>query len=198
MKQFIAVLSLLSLLVMPAASFAAKPNFVLPPVKGGAKINFSVTSTHASGTKRGDAEENREIKNGTTGEQEENHATSTPKQHLTFVLTGEIMSVNASSSSLTVKIKTIDQLATRRSLRGQTVTIAVDAGTTIRRPGQKTATLADLAQGYSVTIKGKADANNVFTATSIVAAGKPGKAKGIMNVINNIKNAINKIKGPKK
>lgn len=186
MKQFIAVLFLFSLLVAPMASLAKKPNTVPPSLKGfrvGAKLELgadhSASGTKATSSRRGGDEDQDKQNLSTT-------ATSTPNHQSTFVLTGEVVSVNASSSMLSVKVKTINQFALRRDLRGTTLNVQVDANTVIHRPGQKNATLADLAAGHRVTIKGKIDANKVFTATSIVATGKPSKSKSILNNLLNV------------
>lgn len=173
-KQFIVLVSLLSLVAMPGIGLAAKqPNFVPP-----GKLKVKVQENNATSTPPN---------NSTTTPP---HTTSTPPKTTStprvvktdFNLTGEIVSVNASSSMLEVKIKTINHFSSRRDLRGKTVMIKVSADTVIRSSGKnKNATLADLGAGQKVTIKGKVE-NEQFSANSIVAAGKPGKAKGIFKI----------------
>ena len=183
MKQFIAVLSLFSLLAMPVVSFA-KPLFT-PPGKLKVKINDNseVTPTSTSTSTPPNNSTSTPPNNSTSTPP--GNATSTLKApKVNFNLTGEIVGVNASSSLLEVKVKTINHFSTRREFRGKTVMIKVDANTVIKMSGKKkAAVLADLGAGQRVTIKGKLE-NNMFTANSIVAAGKPGKAKGISNILN--------------
>lgn len=181
MKHFVSVLSLLTLLAAPVASLAAKPIFVPPgklralDIRQEAKNNKPTVAIHATSTKR----DGNEGKNATSTKENDNNeknegvkVTSTPRQHLNFVLTGEVVSVNASSSMLDVKIKTINHLNERKTMRGQTLTIKVTILTDIKRPGLRHASLADIAIGNRVTVRGSV-ANDLFTATSIVAAGKP-------------------------
>ena len=172
MKHFFTILSLFSLLAMPVAS-SAKPT-IIPPgqlKKATVQINQHTTSTNP-------------VK--TTSTNEKPKTTSTPRVvKVDFNLTGEIVSVNASSSVLEVKIKTINHFSTRRDFRNKTVMIKVSADTSIKMSGgkNKNVTLADLGSGQKVTIKGQV-LNEQFSATSIVAAGKPGKAKGILKILN--------------
>ena len=195
-KQFIVLVSLFSLLAMPAVSLA-RPTFV-PPGKLKVKIQGNATSTlHRSTTSTLPrpiqmAKPSRILdKVWTTSTP--SHTTSTPPKTTStprvvkedFNLTGEIVSVNASSSMLAIKIKTINHFSSRRDFRGKTVMIKVSANTSIKMSGRKNknATLADLGPGQKVTIKGKVE-NEQFSASSIVAAGKPGKAKGILKFLN--------------
>lgn len=174
MKKHIIVLSLLSLLAMPMASFAA-PKFV-PPGKLKVKVqnNINATTTPPNSTSKPPRTTSTPPK-----------ATSTPRVVKTnFNLTGEIVSVNASSSMLQVKIKTINHFSSRRDYRGKIVMIKVGAETVIRMSGgkNKNATLADLGSGQKVTIKGKVE-NEQFSASSIVAAGKPVPVKNFLKKI---------------
>ena len=172
MKHFFTILSLLSLLAMPVVSWA-RPTFV-PPGKLKVNIQGNATSTlHRSPTSTPSQTTSTPPK-----------TTSTPRVvKVDFNLTGEIVSVNASSSMLEVKIKTINHFSTRRDWRGKTVMIKVSTDTSIKMSGgkNKNATLANLSPGQKVTIKGKVE-NEQWSASSIVAAGKPGKAKGIFKV----------------
>ncbi len=174
MKHFFTILSLLSLLAMPIVSFA-KPTFV-PPGKLKVKIQENTTtSTPPNSTSTPPQTTSTPLK-----------TTSTPRVVKTdFNLTGEIVSVNASSSVLEIKVKTINHFSSRRDYRGKTVMIKVDATTVIRMSGgkNKNATMADLGVGQKVTIKGIV-INEQFSASSIVAAGKPAPAKGLNKLLN--------------
>lgn len=164
-------------------SVFAKPAFV-PPGKLKVKVqnNINATTTPPNSTSTPPHTTSTPPVQGP----ERPKATSTPRVvKVDFNLTGEIVSVNASSSELAVKIKTINHFSSRRDFRGKTVMIKVGADTIIRMSSgkNKNATMADLGAGQKVTIKGKV-VNDEFSATSVVAAGKPGKANGLNKILN--------------
>lgn len=180
-KHFIATLSLLSLLATPVASFA-KPAFT-PPGQLKVKVKNEVVVTTNSSTTPTSTPPN------TTSTPPATTTPKAPKEKATstkafFTLTGEIVSVNASSSLLEVKVKTASHRNLKKMFQKKSIMLKVDQSTAIRLPGNKNATLADLSAGQRVTVKGKID-GEMYVATSIVAAGKPGKAKGILNSLFN-------------